>query len=276
MQISIFTDEISRKSPERAIEMAREWGVTHVEVRMFPDGRFPAVPDAELENFSKLLDDSGLKVSGVSPGFFKCQPDDPIIEQKLAEGLPKACEWIQRWGSDSLTCFGCLRDESNAVPQTVIDLVGRMADITQQNGCRLALENENVCWGNTGTEAAGIIRAVGSDKLTLCWDPGNSGQAGSDCPYPDEYESFKDLISHCHMKDLDPETRSWRLLGEGMIDWRGQLNALAKDGYDGFLVIETHLHIRPDEFRSIDDGLSDHEGNTFHNLEFVRRCLEEG
>ena len=30
-------------------------------------------------------------------------------------------------------------------------------------------------------------------------------------------------------------------IGEGDIDWRGQLTALRRDGYDGFYTIETHF-----------------------------------
>ena len=33
MRVSIFTDEISHESPSLALQRAKEWGVTHVEVR---------------------------------------------------------------------------------------------------------------------------------------------------------------------------------------------------------------------------------------------------
>ena len=71
MQISIFADEIDRNDPVRAISLAAEWGVSHVELRQLADGRFPAVPDDELADFNARILDSGLGISGVSPGFFK-------------------------------------------------------------------------------------------------------------------------------------------------------------------------------------------------------------
>lgn len=273
MQISVFADEINAESPERALGLAREWGMTHVEVRGFPQGRFPAAPDAELERFSAQVRDAGLAVSGVSPGFFKCRWDDPSIEPRLAEGLPRACEWAQRWGTDLVSGFACHQDDAPRVPPAVIDLVGRLAARARESGCRFALENEAGCWGGTGLEAADIIRQVGSDNLTLCWDPGNASRAGSACPYPGEYEQIKDLVSHVHMKGYDPATGSWCLVHEGAVDWPGQIRALAADGFAGAAVIETHLHISPDEFRAIDEGLSDRESNTRRNLEFVRSWL---
>ena len=276
VKISIFTDEINRESHARAIELAQEWAVDAVEVRLFPSGRFPAVDEAELHDFTKRIEDAGLAVSGVSPGFFKCGWDDPSVEPTFTDGLPLACEWAKRWNCDMVTCFGFIRDDSPAVPQQVIDLLGRMATTVQQHGCRLTLENEAVCWGDTGIEAGDMIRQIGADRIRLCWDPGNAGQAGSTRPYPDEYDRVKDLVSHVHLKSVDLATKAWALLGDGAIDWPGQLNALRDDGYDGYLVIETHLHIRPDAFRTIDDDLSDQESNTLHNLNYLRSCLANG
>ena len=86
-------------------------------------------------------------------------------------------------------------------------------------------------------------------------------------------EQVKDLVSHVHMKSFDPATGSWCLVHEGAVDWPRQLQALAADGFTGAAVIETHLHISPDEFRPVDEGLSDRESNTRRNLEFVRSRL---
>ena len=60
MIISIFTDEIDRKDPLRAIECAAVWGVSHVEVRSLAGGRFPAVSDTELVGFYSRVQDAGL------------------------------------------------------------------------------------------------------------------------------------------------------------------------------------------------------------------------
>ena len=276
MRVSVFTDEICPDRPERALDLARQWGITHVEVRSLPGGRFPAVPDSELERLFEQVKAAGLAVSGVSPGFFKCSWDDPSIAHVLSDELPRACEWAQRWDTDMVTCFAFQRDRSDCVPSCVIDLLGQMSETTRRNGCRLALENEAACWGATGVEAAGMIRQIGPERIRLCWDPGNSSRAGSVCPYPDEYESIKDLVSHVHMKSFNPATGSWCLTQEGAVDWQGQLRALSDDGYDGFLVIETHLHVSPDAFRIRDGDLSELESNALRNLLFVRSCLGTG
>lgn len=275
MQISVFTDEIDPRSPARAIDLAAEWGITHVEIRSLPEGRFPGVPDIKLDSLYARITEAGLAVSGVSPGFCKCARDDPSVPRVLSEDLPRACEWARRWGTDMVTCFAFNRDTSDSIPSAVFDLLGDMSEITRRHGCRLSLENETSCWGDTGIEAAAIIRQIGAEYISLCWDPGNSARAGSAYPYPDEYSKIKDIVSHVHMKNLDPKTQSWSLVDQGVVDWSGQLGALLDDDYDGFLVIETHLHISPDEFRVVGKQLSNLECNTLHNLTFVRSCLKK-
>ena len=274
MRISIFHDEINPADPARALGLAADWGLTHVEVRTLPGGRFPRPPDAEIDAFYTLVRDAGLEVSGVSPGFCKCLVDDPSVPHSLAEELPRACEWARRWGTDRVTGFAFRKDAAdNSVPTAVVDQTARMADIAAQHGCRLLLENEAGCWGGTGLEAAAIIRRIGAPHLQLCWDPGNAARAGSPCPYPDEYEHIKDLVAHVHMKNYDPRSRAWQLLERGVIDWPGQLQALQTSEYEGFAVVETHLDALPDGIEAAGD-LEGREAPTYRNLEFARSCLD--
>ena len=275
MQLSIFTDEINKKSPERAIQLAKNWGVEFLEVRSFPNGRFPAVSDDELQLFYKKVTDAGMAISGVSPGFCKCSHNDPIVKKVISKDLHRACEWAKNWGIDLISCFGFDREGKKSMPQIVPELLHKMAEICKQHECRMVLENEAVCWGATGIEAANLIQQVDVDNFSLCWDPGNSARAGSMSPFPDEYEKIKNLVTHAHMKNFNPGTGAWSLMDDGLIDWKSQLAALKADNYKGFIVVETHLHISPDAFAVINNDSSGLENNTLHNLNFTRKCLEE-
>ena len=243
MQVSIFTDEICREDPARAVELAAAWGVTHVELRSLPGGRFPDVSDAEILAFGELLASAGLQLSGVSPGFCKCAVDDPSVDAAIEESLPRACEWARRLGTDMISGFAFARAEAGPMPERVVERVARMVEVADAHGCRFALENVAGSWGDRGSEAAEIIRRVGSAKLGLCWDPGNSAMAGSADPVA-EYARLKHLVTSVHCKNCDGPSGDWALMNAGVVDWPAQLHALAQDGYEGFLVIETHLHIR--------------------------------
>jgi sugar phosphate isomerase/epimerase len=274
MKLSIFTDEISA-DPLRALALAAEWEVAAVEVRGLAGGRFPRVDDGELSEFQRRVEDLGLVVSGVSPGLFKCPVEDVSVEAEIATLLPRSCEWARRWGTDLVSVFGFLRDDSTPMPTRVIDRLAQMAAIAAQHGCRLVLENEAVCWGNTGVEAAAIVRDVGAENFTLLWDPGNSARAGSTDTYPGEYEQLKELVTHVHLKNFDPALGEWSLMDDGIVDWPGQLAALEADGYEGYIAIETHLKQRPAGLALL-PGLDALESNSRHNLEYLRRIWTTG
>jgi sugar phosphate isomerase/epimerase len=63
-------------------------------------------------------------------------------------------------------------------------------------------------------------------------------------PFPMGYEAVKDFVTHVHVKDAavrpgaaKPE---WTVVGEGQIDYKGQIAALRAAGYSGYLSLETH------------------------------------
>ena len=115
MKIAIFSDEIS-PDPARAIALAREWGIEHLELRSLPSGRFPRLPDSELQDFGARLADSGLALSGVSPGCFKCSVDDPLVADEMVNVIPRACEWALKLGTDRMSSFAFDREGDGAVP----------------------------------------------------------------------------------------------------------------------------------------------------------------
>ena len=271
MTLSVFTDEIS-SSVDRALELAAAWGLSHVEIRSIGDGRFPRVPDSALTDLGRQVEDAGLRISAVSPGFFKCALEEPEIEAGISEGLPRACEWALKWGTRSVSGFAFSRGEGS-VPSMVVDYLGRMADVVDAAGCRLLLENEAACWGDTGLEAADIIRQVGAERLGLCWDPGNTARAGGDPAA--EYQQVRDLVEHVHMKNYDRTQERWAVMDQGVVDWPGLIRSLRADGYGGFLILETHTDISTEEFVAVGE-LAGKEANTLHNLKYVRGLLEDG
>jgi len=246
MKLAIVTDEVSQ-DPATAIELGRQWGVEWFELRMLMGRRFPNLDEALLARLQGLLDEFGGRVSATSPGFFKTGVADGRVRPALTEGFRYALQLTRRLGADRMILFGFLRGEGTPrdaePPSLVVDLLGEMAERAAAQEVLCLLENEAICYGDTGLRAAALIRAVGHANLKLNWDPGNSVSAGSPCPYPDEYEQIKDLVAHVHVKDMG--RRDGKVVtvapGEGIIDWSGQLAALRADGYDGFVTVETHF-----------------------------------
>ena len=117
-----------------------------------------------------------------------------------------------------------------------------------KNDIVLVLENEQSCNVGTGAELGRILKEIGSPGLRGNWDPGNAAML-DEVPYPDGYTAVKGLFSHMHVKDVRRNTatgkKEWAPVGGGYIDWKGQIQALRKDGYEGTMSLETH-YLRPD------------------------------
>ena len=85
--------------------------------------------------------------------------------------------------------------------------------------------------------------------MQALWDPGNDVYAPTgEIPYPDGYTVLKPYINHVHIKDAKRDAAGEPVgvcFGEGQVDFAGQLQALAADGYKGFCVLEPHFRATP-------------------------------
>jgi len=269
MKLGIVSDEIDRDFAT-AVEVGLAAGIRHYEVRSTQSGRLPNVPDEEIEAIVGICESRGVTVTGISPGLFKGTIDDDKWERQLSEDLGAAFRQADRLGTDKLIIFAfhkpgvTTRDPMSVVgadyPEAILPPLQEAARRAEEAGKLLLIENEHVCWGDTGDTTAEIIRRVASPAMRLNWDPGNS--AASDAiPFPDEYQRVKDLIANVHLKNRVPDDGHgrWSQLAEGIVDWEGQLKALARDGYDGVLTLENHAKEPPDI--------------TARNAAFVRNAL---
>ncbi len=120
-------------------------------------------------------------------------------------------------------------------------MLAEAVERTQEAGLKLALENEHECNVGTGAEARPVLDLIPSPSFGLVWDPGNEAMMGSE-PFPGGYSHVRGRVTHVHLKDVDDEG-SWTKVGTGIIDYSGQLRALAEDAYAGALSLETHYEI---------------------------------
>jgi L-ribulose-5-phosphate 3-epimerase len=248
MKLAICADEISQDFLT-AVELGVDWGLRWYELRRFRSGRVPEISEGDRERILPIAKDYGVAISALSPGLFKAPLGAPEVARGLNELLPRTFDLAHEVGTDRVLIFSFERDERakrlgpQEFPAEVVDRLGQMADAAAAAGIRLFLEPEPGCWGDTGLNAAALIRQVGRDNLRLNWDPANSFSAGAEHPFPREYEQVKDLVGHVHVKDIAADDKGRRRavpVGEGLIDWRGQIQALLRDGFDGFFTIETH------------------------------------
>lgn len=268
IHISLVTDELS-SDLETALELAAELGLHAVELRGIGTERFPRLSGYWRARLPRYLEDAGVQVVSLSPGLFKiplaldAEPLWPdrglrwcdwgrhtswrqqrdLVEEHSTKLLEESLEWAQRLNCPTISCFSFLRPPELAgqpCPDEAIDLLRAAAQRAEAFGVTLVLENEHVCWGDTGAAAARIVERVAHRNLALLWDPTNSYTAG-ETPFPDDYERLSGLIRHVHFKDARRlPGGQYEYVTNGGIDWEGQIPALVRDGYQGFISIETH------------------------------------
>src|SRR2546427_410201 len=126
--------------------------------------------------------------------------------------------------------------------KNIIDLSDAELDRAKQICASAGMQNEHACNIATATETLRVLAAIDHPHLKVVWDPANCYVSG-EIPYPQGYRKLPvSRIVHVHVKDCHVEGHKpiWGPVGEGGIDWRGQIAALAADGYTGWVSLETH------------------------------------
>ena len=89
-------------------------------------------------------------------------------------------------------------------------------------------------------EALMRLREAVGESIGANFDPSHLWWQGMDPAAAIRY--LGKAIYHFHAKDcrIVNDAPQWLALGEGSVDWPGQFDALARDGYRGWISLETH------------------------------------
>jgi L-ribulose-5-phosphate 3-epimerase len=228
---------------------------------------------------AKALGFDGVQVS-IGKGTDKLPLSDPALQKIYLDeskrvGLPveslcleilhrnylKSDPLGQRWVADSipiarsmgvrvvlLPFFGKGALETTVEMDKVGDTLKEIAPAAEKAGVILGLEDTNSARDNVR-----IMDRTKSNAVLTYYDVGNSTKGGFDV-----VEEIRWLggarICEVHLKD-NPH-----YLGEGKIDFRAVVNALADVGFDGWAQLETECPT------SVEDGMR-------RNLKFIRRLI---
>lgn len=254
LKLGIVADEISRDFRE-AVRTGLRAGLRRYEIRFLKSGRAPMCDREEMLEIERIRDGEGLEITALSPGLFKWTDGADKFWREMAEVFPRSVEWAHRWKLQSLVVFGFQKPgatEENAdtvssddPPDWVIDCLAEAAGEAAAENLKLLIEPEPVCWADSGTTTAGLIRRANSRAIGINYDPCNSAWALRRDPI-DEFAEVAPFIGNVHVKDqLDAPKGSgiprWVAPGEGMVDYRLHFAALKRIGYDSTISLEPHI-----------------------------------
>jgi sugar phosphate isomerase/epimerase len=257
LELAAITDEFS-PNLEAALSAMAGIGMTGTELRVVWGKNIMDLTDDEVRQAAKLIRGKGMKVLSIASPILKCVlPGGPEVDTRfqqdvfasshtyndqgrLAERAFRICELT---GAKIVRVFSFWRTvEPEKCVDAVCEALSVLADKAKERGLTIGLENEHACNIGTAGEAVRVLKSVEHPNLKLVWDPANMLVAGEE-PFPFGYQMLPiDRIIHVHAKDcvMDGHKPQWGPLGTRGIDWRGQIEALLRDGYRGAVSLETH------------------------------------
>jgi L-ribulose-5-phosphate 3-epimerase len=255
--IAAITDEFS-PDLATAVQSMREVGMTGAELRMVFGKNIIDLTEEELDRAQQIVTDKGLNIISIASPLLKCVlPNAPAVDSRFQQDIfaskhtfedqprlsERAFEIARRTGARIVRVFSYWRTvEPEKCFDRIVAALNGLAEKAAKHDLIIGLENEHACNVATGAETARLLDAIGHPNLKIVWDPCNALVSGEN-PFPDGYRRMAaDRIVHVHAKDcfVNNHTPTFGPLGECGIDWKGQIRALAGDGYKGYISLETH------------------------------------
>jgi L-ribulose-5-phosphate 3-epimerase len=257
-RIAAITDEFSPQDLDAALRGMAAVGMTGAELRVVGGKNMIDLEDGAIDRVRTSVEAHGMQVVGLASPLLKCVlPDSPPLDERVQHdvfGSPhtfedqpaltrRAFEIAERLGVRIIRVFSYWRttNPEQCFPR-LRDALLALGDQAAARGMIIGLENEHACNVGTAGEAARFLSTVDHPAVQLLWDPANASILG-ETPFPDGYDLLpKDRVVHVHAKDcyVKDHRPIWGAVGEMGIDWRGQIDALRRDGYRGWISLETH------------------------------------
>ena len=257
-RIAAITDEFSPDDLDAALDGMAAVGMTGAELRVVGRRNMIDLSNEEVDGVRAAVEAKGMAIVSLASPLLKCVlPGSPPLDSRVQHdvfGSPhtfedqprltrRAFEIAERLGAGIIRVFSYWRttEPEQCYPQ-LRDALIALADEAAARGVIIGLENEHACNVGTGAEAARFLSTIDHPAVQLVWDPANASILG-ETPFPAGYEQLQaSRIGHVHAKDCYVKDHKpvWGAVGEMGIDWRGQIEALRRDGYRGWISLETH------------------------------------
>jgi len=232
--------------------------MTGAELRVLWGKNIMNLSQEELNRARALVQAKNMEVISIASPVLKCVlPNAPEVDTRFQQDIfaskhtyedqPRLTEQAfsiaKHFGAKIIRVFSYWRTvEPDKCFDAIVRTLSDLAEKAAKEDLIIGLENEHACNLGTAAETVPVLNAVNHPNLKLVWDPANALVSGEN-PFPEGYALLpKDRIVHVHVKDCHMEGHKpvWGPVGTRHVDWKGQIEALRADGYNGWLSLETH------------------------------------
>jgi sugar phosphate isomerase/epimerase len=275
-KIAAITDEISQ-DPTVAAAMVREFNGEGLEIRSVWEKGPHELDDTDSTRLKEIAKAYGLRICGIASPVFKCHLGVAEEEREHIDILRRCIALARALDTDLIRVFTFWQQPGPPPWELIAEKFQEPLHLAVQEGITLGIENERSTMAASARGVADFLALMNHPHLRAIWDPANEqGNPEGGGAFPRGYERLKPWIVHVQLKDmkcLPNGTRTSVRLGMGDIDYLGQLRALKRDGYKGYLSMETHWRIGHEIAR---DVVRQPKGSVFSagGEEATRQCLE--
>jgi sugar phosphate isomerase/epimerase len=247
----VITDEISQEF-QTAVDLALKYKLDGVEIRSVWEKNPHELDKNDISKIKTILSDTGLVACGISAPFFKCSIDDNKEIDTHIEILKKSMELANQIGTKFVRGFTFWKNNGDFDTDLdkIVSKFEKPVELLKKENITLALEFDPSVYATNAKKLVKVIEKINSPFVKGLWDPGNDiYDPDGETPYPEGYEIIKKHMVHMHLKDAvrgSDGKATGVPIGEGQVDYAGHFKALKQDGYDGFVVLETHYRPKHD------------------------------
>ncbi|MFA4015351.1 MAG: hypothetical protein RUDDFDWM_000431 [Candidatus Fervidibacterota bacterium] len=244
-KLSFISDEASQDFAV-AVQIAKEFNLDGLELRSVWEKAPHELSDDEVKLIANMLKDASLQCPCIASPFFKCDFGDEEQYRQHIQILRRCIQVAHELGTNLVRVFTFWRKEGQQPSwEAIADMFSEPIRIAEAEGIILGIENEPSTNATNAAKVAELLSIINHPNVKAVWDPGNDVfDPEREVPYPDGYERIKEFVVHVHLKDgvwIADEGRFEAVpIGEGEVDYVGQLRALKQDNYSGWLSLETH------------------------------------
>ncbi len=275
-KLGIISDEVSQDLTQ-ALDLAASYRLDAVELRSVEDKLVHEYSVDGLRKIRARVQARDMEICALSTPVFKCSLDNASEVEEHRRILQKALEAADVLGVDILRAFtfwkqGCFED---ALPK-IVEEFGKIEPVVRRAGKTLVVEPDPSVYASNAGLLRQVLEQIDSPHVQALYDPGNHlfDPQGEE-PYPYAYEHLHPYIRHIHLKDAlkkDGDITAVAL-GDGEVGYEKLLPRLNQDGFNGYLVVETHYRLN----REMDEEeLKRPQGSGFSagGWEASEQCLE--
>ncbi len=256
-QTAVITDEISQDLAAAAL-IAKQYGLDALEIRSVGNKNPFEMGRDDVARIRTVIQNTGLRVCAIGAPLFKCGLYDEAAYLAHIEGFKRCVETAHTLGTDLIRGFTFWNEKRfGQVLPDILERFQPIVSIAGAEGITLVIESEPSVNTDNMERLGAFLDALNEPCVAALYDAGNEiSDPDAPPPYPNGYDRLRKWIRHVHLKDIRRAQSDAMfepaLIGEGSVDYRGLLDRLKRDGYAGYVSIETHYRVRP---RQMDDDL---------------------